>query len=84
MPMIATSVKRIAVAGTVALVSVGHAAALAETMNFKLLPLYSRATFKSDAPLETFIGTTADSGITATLAVDPAKPQDAKGVVKVT
>ena len=84
MPIIATIGKRIAVAGTVvALVSAGPTPALAETMNFKLLPRYSRATFKSDAPLETFIGTTADVGITATLAVDPAKPQDAKGVVKV-
>lgn len=67
----------------VALVSADPAAVLAETMNFKLLPRYSRATFKSDAPLETFIGTAADAGITAALAVDPAKPQDAKGVVKV-
>ena len=82
--MIATIVKRIAVAGAVVVfVCAGPAAALAETMNFKLLPRYSRATFKSDAPLETFIGTTADVGITATLAVDPAKPQDAKGVVRV-
>ena len=82
--MIATIVKRVAMAGTVvALVSAGPVAALADTMNFKLLPRYSRATFKSDAPLETFIGTTADAGITATLAVDPAKPQDARGVVKV-
>ena len=82
--MITTLVKRIAVAGSVvALLAAGPAAALAETMNFKLLPRYARATFKSDAPLETFIGTTADSGIVATLAVDPAKPQDAKGVVKV-
>ena len=84
MSIIATLVKRIAVTGmVVALVGAGPAAALAETMNFKLLPRYSRATFKSDAPLETFIGTTADAGIVATLAVDPAKPQDAKGVVKV-
>jgi len=82
--MIATFVRPLFVAGTlVALVSAGPAAALADTMYFKLLPRYSRATFKSDAPLETFIGTTADAGITATLAVDPAKPQDAKGVVKV-
>jgi polyisoprenoid-binding protein YceI len=84
MPMLANIVKRIVAAGTVvALVSAGPAAALAEAMNFKLLPRYSRATFKSDAPLETFIGTTTDTGITATLAVDPAKPQDAKGVVNV-
>ena len=82
--MIATLVRRFVVTGTlVVLVSAGPAAALADTMNFKLLPRYSRATFKSDAPLETLIGTTADAGITATLAVDPAKPQDAKGVVKV-
>jgi hypothetical protein len=39
MSMIETIVKRIAVAGTVvALVSAGPAAALAETMNFQLLP----------------------------------------------
>jgi polyisoprenoid-binding protein YceI len=82
--MLANIVKRIVAAGTaVALVPAGPAAALAETMNFKLLPRYSRATFKSDAPLATFIGTTIDTGITATLAVDPAKPQDAKGVVNV-
>ena len=82
--MISPIKKRTAVAGTVvALLFAGPVAALADTMSFKLLPRYSRATFKSDAPLETFIGTTADAGITATLAVDPAKPQDAKGVVKV-
>jgi hypothetical protein len=44
-------------------VGAGPAAAPADMMTFKLLPRYSRATFKSDAPLETFIGTTADSGI---------------------
>jgi len=59
------------------------ATALAEPVTFKLLPKYSRATFKSDAPLETFVGNTADTGITATLTVDPARPQAAKGVVKV-
>lgn len=56
---------------------------LAEAMNFTLLPKYSRATFKSDAPLETFVGNTADAGVMATLTVDPEKPQGAKGVVKV-
>ena len=82
--MIATVLKRAVVAGTIGVfVVAGPAAAVAETMTFKLLPRYSRATFKSDAPLETFIGTTTDAGITATLAVDPAKPQDAKGIVKV-
>jgi polyisoprenoid-binding protein YceI len=52
-------------------------------MNFKLLKNYSRATFKSDAPLETFVGNTAAEGVDGTLAVDPSRPQGAKGSVKV-
>lgn len=59
------------------------ALAWADAMNFKLLKNYSRATFKSDAPLETFVGNTAAEGIDGTLSVDPAHPQDAKGTVKV-
>jgi polyisoprenoid-binding protein YceI len=55
----------------------------AETMNFKLLTNYSQASFRSDAPLETFVGTSALEGIQGTLALDPAKPQEAKGTVKV-
>lgn len=55
----------------------------ADTMSFKLLPNYSRATFKSDAPLETFVGNTAAEGVQGTLTVDPGKPQDAKGTVRV-
>lgn len=82
--MLWTIVQQTTVAATVAaLILAVPMAALAETMNFKLLPRYSRATFKSDAPLETFVGNTADTGITASLVVDPAKPQDAKGAVKV-
>jgi polyisoprenoid-binding protein YceI len=57
--------------------------AAAESMTFKLLTNYSQASFRSDAPLETFVGTSALEGIQGTLAVDPAKPQDAKGSVKV-
>jgi len=57
--------------------------ALAEVMTFKLLPNYSRATFKSDAPLETFVGNTAAEGIQGTLTTDPLRPQDAKGTVRV-
>ena len=56
---------------------------LAETMALKLLPNYSRATFKSDAPLETFVGNTAAEGVAGTLTVDPARPQAASGTVKV-
>src|SRR5207245_1724342 len=57
--------------------------ARADVMSFKLLPNYSRATFKSDAPLETFVGNTAAEGVAGTLAVDPAKPQTATGMVKI-
>jgi polyisoprenoid-binding protein YceI len=57
--------------------------AQAETMTFKMLSNYSRATFKSDAPLETFVGNTAAEGITGTLTVDPAKPAEARGTDKV-
>jgi polyisoprenoid-binding protein YceI len=59
------------------------AAAWADAMNFKLLKNYSRATFKSDAPLETFVGNTAAEGIDGTLSVDPGRPQEASGTVKV-
>src|SRR4029077_3083466 len=55
----------------------------ADAMSFKLLPNYSRATFKSDAPLETFVGNTAAEGVNGTLSLDPAKPQTATGSVKV-
>ena len=55
----------------------------AETMNFRLLINYSQASFRSDAPLETFVSTSALEGIQGTLTADPAKPEDAKGTVKV-
>jgi polyisoprenoid-binding protein YceI len=55
----------------------------ADPVAFKLLPNYSRATFKSDAPLETFVGNTAAEGVAGTLTVDPTKPQTASGVIKV-
>jgi polyisoprenoid-binding protein YceI len=58
-------------------------AATADLMNFKLLTNYSQASFRSDAPLETFVGTSALESIQGTLTLDPAKPQDAKGLVKV-
>src|SRR3989442_176982 len=56
---------------------------LAETMALKLLPNYSRATFKSDALLETFVGNTAAEGVAGTLTLDPARPQTVSGSVKV-
>lgn len=57
--------------------------AAAQTISFKLLPRYSYATFKTDAPLETVVGHTADTGLQGDLSVDPAKPQAAQGAVKV-
>src|SRR2546428_7237349 len=62
-------------------VAAGQAAA--DTMSFKLLQNYSRATFKSDAPLETFVGNTAAEGVNGSLSLDPAKPQTASGSVRV-
>ncbi len=57
--------------------------ARADVMSFKLLPNYSRATFKSDAPLETFVGNTAAEGVDGMLSLDPARPQTASGSIKV-
>jgi polyisoprenoid-binding protein YceI len=57
--------------------------AAADVLAFTLLPLSSSATFKSDAPLETVAGHTADTGLQGQLNVDPAKPEGAKGVVRV-
>jgi len=57
--------------------------AAAQAMTFKLLTNYSQANFRSDAPLETFVGISALEGIQGTLTVDPAKPEDAKGSVRV-
>jgi len=67
----------------VVVVATSSGPVLAETMALKLLPNYSRATFKSDAPLETFVGNTAAEGVAGTLTVDPAHPQAASGTVKV-
>jgi len=58
-------------------------AAFAEPINFKMLSNYSRATFKTDAPLETIVGTTAGAAVTGTLTVDPIRPALAKGSIKV-
>ena len=57
--------------------------AAAETLNFKLLVNYSQASFRSDAPLETFVGTSALEGVQGTLTLDPAKPEETKGGVRV-
>ncbi|HET7340188.1 MAG TPA: YceI family protein [Methylomirabilota bacterium] len=65
------------------LIALAPAAASAQAISFKLAPRYSFATFKTDAPLETVVGHTADAGIDGALTVDPARPQAAAGTVKV-
>ncbi len=55
----------------------------ADPASYKLLSNYSRATFKSDAPLETFVGNTAAEGVQGNLMLDLARPQEAKGTVRV-
>jgi polyisoprenoid-binding protein YceI len=71
------------VVGMLASVLVLPLTAAAQPITFKLLTNYSQTSFRSDAPLETFVGTSALDGVQGTLTVDPAKPDDAKGSVKV-
>src|SRR5438445_13363250 len=68
---------------TLALLAAAPLAATAEPMSFKLPTNYSQASFRSDAPLETFVGTSALEGIQGTLTLDPGKPQETKGSVQV-
>lgn len=55
----------------------------AEPVAFKVLPNYSRATFKTDAPLETIVGTTAGPGVSGAITLDLARPETVRGVIKV-
>ncbi len=57
--------------------------AVAQQMNFKVHPNPSRATFKTEAPLETVVGTTSGPAITGTLTGDPTKPHLATGTIKI-
>ena len=65
-------------------------AAWADTATF-VVNTNSRASFKTEAPLETIVGTVASPGgtplperaVTGTMNVDLAKPQDARGTIKV-
>ena len=57
--------------------------AAADPVQFRLLSNYSRATFKTDAPLETIVGNSVAGGLSGTLTMDPAKPQSAVGSVRV-
>jgi polyisoprenoid-binding protein YceI len=77
-------IRRLAM-GVLALTSAAvlPSAAFGEPINFKMLSNYSRATFKTDAPLETIVGTTAGPTVTGNLTVDPSKPAGGKGSIKV-
>lgn len=76
--------RRIAIGPVAALALwVGPLPAVAQPIAFRVLPDPSRATFKTEAPLETVVGTTAGPGVSGTVMVDPAKPQRATGTVRV-
>jgi polyisoprenoid-binding protein YceI len=55
----------------------------AEPMKMTLHKNYSQASFKSDAPLETFVGVAGKDAVEATLMFDPAKPAATTGLVKI-
>lgn len=63
-------------------VSLAPVPAGADPISFKVL-YTSRASFKTDAPLETIVGTTSGEAITGSVTVDPARPQGATGSVRV-
>lgn len=57
--------------------------ALAQQMTFNVLRT-STARFKTEAPLETIVGTTAGpTAVTGRVMIDPAKPQGVTGTIKV-
>ena len=58
------------------------ALAMAQQMTFTALR-NSSATFKTDAPLETVVGTTAGGAVSGTVTGDPARPQAATGTIRV-
>ncbi len=65
------------------ILAVAPISAAAQQMSFKVLPSPSRATFKTDAPLETIIGNTSGSAITGTVTGELSKPQMATGTIRV-
>jgi polyisoprenoid-binding protein YceI len=55
----------------------------ADARTFKVI-YTSRATFRTEAPLETIVGTTAGEGaVTGAVTIDPARPQEARGTITV-
>ena len=70
--------------GFLGVLALAHAPtwALAEQMTLRVLP-YSRATFKTEALLETVLGNTSGPGVTGTVTGDPARLQGATGTIRV-
>jgi polyisoprenoid-binding protein YceI len=75
--------RKLVMGGVVAVAVLAWGVADAQTRTFNV-NYTSRATFKTDAPLETIVGTTGGQGaVTGNVTLDPARPQDAKGTVRV-
>jgi polyisoprenoid-binding protein YceI len=75
--------RRLVAAGVVALTVLASGVAEAQLRTFNV-NYTSRATFKTEAPLETIVGTTGGQGtVTGSVTLDPARPQDARGTIRV-
>ena len=75
--------RRLVAAGVVALTVLAGGVAEAQLRTFNV-NYTSRATFKTEAPLETIVGTTGGQGtVTGSVTLDPARPQEARGTVRV-
>ena len=75
--------RRLVAAGVVALAVLASGVAEAQRRTFNV-NYTSRATFKTEAPLETIVGTTGGQGaVTGSVTLDPARPQDARGTIRV-
>ena len=75
--------RRLVAAGVVALAVLASGVAEAQLRTFNV-NYTSRATFKTEAPLETIVGTTGGQGtVTGSVTLDPARPQDARGTIRV-
>jgi polyisoprenoid-binding protein YceI len=75
--------RRLVAAGVVALAVLARGVTEAQPRTFNV-NYTSRATFKTEAPLETIVGTTGGQGTVAgNVSLDPARPQDARGTIRV-
>lgn len=75
--------RQLVAAAVVALTVLASGVAEAQLRTFNV-NYTSRATFKTEAPLETIVGTTGGQGtVTGSVTLDPARPQDARGTIRV-